>query len=110
MIFFATQRSKIIAMTFQMTSDAIAFMMKGFSCKVHAYIDDYVVVAPRDRAYGFFDALVNLLQELDLPMNADKKTLPAEVITCLGIQIDIPKATISIDPEKLHIYLKCLGT
>ena len=96
---------------FQMMSDTIAFMMQDLGCKVHAYIDDYVVVAPRNKADEFFHALVSLLQELGLPMNPGKKTPPSEVITCLGIQIDIPKATISIDPEKLRaIYLECFGT
>ena len=64
-----------------MTSDAIAFMMKELGHKVHAYIDDYVVVAPRDRVHELFYVLVNLLQDLGLPMNADKKTPPSEVIT-----------------------------
>ena len=36
---------------FQMTSDAIAFMLKDLGCKVHAYFDNYMVVAPRGRAF-----------------------------------------------------------
>ena len=95
---------------FQMTSDTIAFMMKELGCKVHAFIDNYVVVAP-EFAHEYVDALSNLLQELGLPMNADKKTPPSEVITCLGTQIDIPNAAISIKPDKLHtIYLECLSS
>ena len=31
----------------QMASDAIVFIMKGMGCKVHAYIDDYIIVAQR---------------------------------------------------------------
>ena len=96
---------------FQMTSDTIAFMMKDLGCKVDAYIDDYVVVAPKSRANEFFHALASLLQDLGLPVNLDKKIPLSEVITYLGIQIDISKATISIDPGKLRvIYLECLGT
>ena len=41
-------------------------------------------------------------------MNTDKKTPPSEVITCLGIQIDIPGAAISIDPEKLHTKIRSI--
>ena len=49
---------------FQITSDIIAFMMKDLGCKVHAYIDDYVIVALRSRANEFVHALVILLQDL----------------------------------------------
>ena len=34
-------------------------------------------------------------------MNVDKKTPKSEILTCLGIQIDIPNSTVSIDPDKL---------
>ena len=96
---------------FQMASDAIAFIMKGMGCEVHAYIDDYVVVAKRGLAHDQFNNLVNLLQELGLPMNEDKKTPPSQLITCLGIQIDIPNATISIDPNKPQsIFQECVKT
>ena len=40
--------------SFQMASDAIVFIMKGMGCKVHAYIDDYVIVAPRGLAFEHF--------------------------------------------------------
>ena len=59
---------------FHMASDAIGFIMKGMGCKIHAYIDDYVIVAQRGLAFEHFNNLVNLLQELGLPMNEDKKT------------------------------------
>ena len=42
------------SVAFQMTSDANAFMMQDLGCKVHAYIDDYVVVAPKSKADNFF--------------------------------------------------------
>ena len=45
---------------FQMASDAIAFIMKGMGCKLHPYIDDYVVVAPRHKAQDQFNSLVSL--------------------------------------------------
>ena len=96
---------------FQMASDAIGFIMKGMSCKIHAYIDDYVIVAQRGLAFEHFNNLVNLFQELGLPMNEDKKTPPSDLLTCLGIQIDIPNATVSIDPYKLHsIFQECIKT
>ena len=62
--------------SFQMASDAIVFIMKGMGCKVRAYIDDYIIVAPRGLAFEHFNNLVNLLQELGLPMNEDKKPPP----------------------------------
>ena len=44
-------------------------------------------------------------------MNEDKKTPPSDLLTCLGIQIDIPNATVSIDPDKLHsIFQECIKT
>ena len=70
------------SVAFQMTSDAIVFIMEGMGCKVHAYIDDYVIVAQRGLAFDHFSNLVNLLQELGLPMNEDKKTPPSDLITC----------------------------
>ena len=94
-----------------MASDAIAFIMKGMGCKVYPYIDDYVVMAPKYKAQDQFNSLVSLLKELGLSMNVDKKIPPSQVMTCLGIQIDIPNSTISIDPDKLHsIYQECVKT
>ena len=51
---------------FQLASDTIVFIMKGMECEVHAYIDDYVVVAQRGLAHDQFNSLVNLLQELGI--------------------------------------------
>ena len=49
--------------TFQLCSDAIAFIMAKQDVKLHCYIEDYVAVVPRARAENAFQCLRTLLQE-----------------------------------------------
>ena len=51
-------------------------------------------------ALQFYNRLSNLFIELGLPMNLDKKTHPAKLLTCLGISINIEANTLSIDNAK----------
>ena len=74
--------------------------------KIFAYIDNYVIVAARDRANVAFHDLLHLLLELGLPINETKLTPPSRALTCLGINVNVHTNTLSIDAIKLlHIYM-----
>ena len=67
------------------------------------------MVSPRDTTDKNFDILADLITELGLPINLDKKTLPSKTVTCLGITIDIDSVTLRIDKHKLKdIYQECI--
>ena len=96
--------------SFQILSDAIAHIMAKKGVKMHCYIDDYIVVTSKSKAFDQFAMLCDLLQELGLPMNGDKLTPPSKRITCLGIDIDIDNNTMSIAQDKVDdIYTECLA-
>ena len=67
----ARECSKILA-------DAITYVMADRKCKIVAYIDDFVAIAPRVVADECFNDLSNLFSSLGLPMNQDKKPPPAK--------------------------------
>ena len=95
--------------SFQILSDAIAYIMAKKGVKLHCYIDDYTVVTSELKATEQFGLLCDLLQELGLPLNANKVTPPTKRLTCLGIDIDIENNTIGIAQDKLDsIYEACL--
>ena len=82
---------------------------KGF--KTFAYIDDFILINHKSKAKEAFDTLTDLLQELGLPMNDDKRTPPTRTLTCLGICINLDTNTLSIDAEKIGaIYDHCINT
>ena len=76
---------------------------------LHCYIDDYIGVLPRDKAQNAFEQLCTLLRELGLPMNLEKLTPPTKCLTCLGIEVDVDRNVMRIQPDKLReIYRECL--
>ena len=94
---------------FQLTSDAICDAMHRQGCHVFAYIDDYILVSTDDLADSHFEDLHDLITELGLPINSDKKIAPTRRLTCLGISIDLDANTLSIEQNKLEeIYAECL--
>ena len=93
---------------FQMVSDAVTFIMQQHGAKVFAYIDDYIGISEACDARRHFDDLHALLLRLGLPINQQKLSPPSKTLICLGVQIDIPKASLSIDHEKLlSIHKEC---
>ena len=95
--------------TFQMVADAISHIMGKNNCKIFPYLDDLVIVSPRDNAEKKFYILVDLITELGLPMNQDKKTPLSKILICLSITFDIDSGTLSIDKHKLKdIYQECI--
>ena len=92
----------------QMVSDAVTYILKASGCRIFPYIDDYVGVASRDDAERQFWLLYDLLSALGLPINKDKLDPPSDALTCLGIRINIPASSLSIDPHKLiAIHQEC---
>ena len=93
---------------FQIVSDAVTYIMNKQGAKIVAYIDDYVGIAEKRDEKRYFDHLQALLLRLGLPINQDKLCPPFKDLTCLGIRINISKASLSIDPYKLaEIYKEC---
>ena len=90
------------SVSFQMTSDAILYMMRNQNCKIFAYIDDFVIVSQENDAKRHFQALFDLFTELGLPMNQNKIFPPTRVLTCLGITIDLDQNSISIEKSKME--------
>ena len=45
-----------------LADDAIVYIMSKAGCQVHAYIDDFLVFAPRDKADSFFHILSDLFR------------------------------------------------
>ena len=94
---------------FQMVSDTVTHVMRKAGASDFAYIDDYIGVSPSHDAVCHFQQLHSLLQELGLPINKDKLNPPCKDLICLGIRIQIPEASLSIDPQKLKdIHNECL--
>ena len=61
---------------FQLASDAISDAMRRKGHHVFAYIDDYILVSTEDLAQAHFEDLYDLISDLGLPMNPDKKPPP----------------------------------
>ena len=71
--------------SFQLVADAISYIMTQEGCKVLAYVNDFLVVAERHIALRSYNRLSDMFTELGLPMDMDKRTPPAKLLTCLGI-------------------------
>ena len=60
-----------------------------------AYIDEYILVSPKDTANHHFDTWA-------YPEILRNKHRPCSALTCLGIRIDLDAKTLSIDSQKLQ--------
>ena len=69
--------------SFHLIADVITHIMKRKGFKTFAYIDDFILVNPKPKAQQVFDTLIDLLHELGLPMNDDKRSPPTRTLTCL---------------------------
>ena len=66
------------------------------------YLDDYIGISQPQQAEGHFHSLLNLLDQVGLPVNSNKVEPPSSVITCLGIKIDAKEGVLSIPHKKLN--------
>ena len=66
------------------------------------YLDDYIGIAQPHQAEGHFQSLLNILDQVGLPVNNNKVEPPSSVITCLGIQINAKEGILSVSDKKLN--------
>ena len=64
------------SVAFQLLSNAIVFIMSQKGYHMFAYIDDYILVNESGDAEQAFDSLVDLLNELGVPINQDNCSPP----------------------------------
>ena len=74
---------------FRVVVDAIAHIVGNHGSTILLYVDALVTVSPKDTADKNFDDLADLITDLGVPMNPDKKTPPCRTFTSLGMTIDI---------------------
>ena len=86
---------------FQRCSDAVRFIMKKMGHTIIGYINDYVGFGTPPDSKASFDCLYGLLQELGLSISSKKLIAPSTVVTCLGIEVNTEKGTLSIPAEKM---------
>ena len=92
---------KIGAVACQMCMDVIMHTLHKQGAWIMNYLDDYIGVANEFKAESQIQSLMNILQQVGLPVNPTKVEPPSSVITCLGIQINAREGVISIPPQKL---------
>ena len=86
---------------FELCSSAIATYLRRCGITMLPYIDDGLFILERHSADMQFRFALDLITNLGLPINLDKLCFPGDVVTCLGLVIDIPRNTLSVDSEKL---------
>ena len=69
-----------------MTSDAMTFIMKGIGCKVHACIDDYIVVAHKYVLYFYLSGCLPI-RHGGIWINR-MYSCPAVIIPCTKLHIN----------------------
>ena len=96
-------RFKFGAAESQMCTDLVMFTLCKHDSWLINYLDDYVGVAN-----SHFQALLNILQYVGLPINMKKVEQPSNQITCLGIQIDASTGILTIlDVEMQEVVTLC---
>ena len=68
--------------------------------KIIGYIDDYVGFGVPTDAKASLDCLYGLLQKVGLSISSKKLIAPSTVVTCLGVEVNTEKGTLSIPTEK----------
>ena len=86
----------------QMCTDLVTFTLRKRGSWLINYLDDYVGVAPPALANSHFQALLNILQYVGLPINMKKVEEPNNQITCLGIQINALTGVLKIPEVKMQ--------
>ena len=87
---------------FQRITDAIRRILEYENIKVYNYIDDIFACVEEDRATYVFNRLKALIQELGLPINDTKVVTPADVMTCMGIEINVVHKSVRLPHQKIQ--------
>ena len=86
---------------FQRISDSIRYIMNSLGFKVTNYIDDIIGHSVCSQANDSFRTLFKILTELGFDISQKKIVTPSTKVTCLGVDIDTEKFTISIPSDKV---------
>jgi len=94
----------------QRVTDAVRYICNRQGFWLFNYIDDLIGVELPHKAHKAFNFLNDLLKNLGLPISNGKLVSPSPVVTCIGISIDAPAGTLSIDQVKLaDIHATCIN-
>ena len=85
----------------QLCTDAVTYLMSTQNYWVMSYLDDIIGVDVPVKAHKAYYSMLNLLEQLGLPVNRDKISAPVLKLVCLGIQVDTRTGVLSIPQEKL---------
>jgi len=97
------------SMACQRFTDAIRFIMHQHGYYIANYIDDLIGCDPPQMAQSGYQFLLKLLQSLGVTISSDKLFPPSLQVTCLGLDLDVTKGTLTIPPQKLHdTHSECL--
>ena len=89
---------------FQRTSNAVRYVLRMRGFDVLNYIDDFLGFGVPSVAQKSYEALSEVMTELDLTISQKKLVPPSTKAICLGIEIDTVQGTLSIPPDKFaHI-------
>ena len=97
LVFGAIMGTKI----FQRISDAITYIMQQKNIHIWNYIDDIFLARDSTDATVVFKDLVDLVEELGLPINKSKLTPPTQKMVIMGIEIDVKDCTLAIPDNKI---------
>ena len=87
-------------------SDFLRYLHAKQGIYTMSYIDDLLGAELPSKAENSFKYMVKLLRDLNIPISESKLTAPTTVITCLGIEVNSVKATLSIPNDKLKDILQ----
>jgi hypothetical protein len=83
-------------------ADAVVRIMSRRGFVVKGYIDDFIIISDTESGcQAALDMLISLIQDLGLHINWDKVSLPAQIMTFFGIEINTMDRTLSLPPKKL---------
>ena len=83
-------------MIFQRISDAIRHMLRQDDMVVWNYIDDVFAAWEAEGSDSKFSDMCQLKSDLGLPLNPKKVEPPSDIMTIMGIEIDVLNRTVSI--------------
>ena len=93
---------------FERIIDFVRFLMAKAGFQIHNYIDDLYACCHVDEADTAFHALLNILQNLGLPVNPAKIFPPCKKLSIMGIIVDVTSRTFSVQETKLaEISCQC---
>ena len=95
---------------FERIIDFVRFLMAEKGFQIHNCIDDLYACCLEDEAEVAFISLLDILNNLGLPVNPAKVFAPTKRLAIMGIIADVESRTFSIEQEKLNeISRECVA-